>query len=271
MKAVPGVGFIGTGKMATALAVSWVRAGLIDASRSLGSDPAAASREAFCEETGIGVTASNPEVWERTDVVVLAVKPHVVEAVLRSADPGGQHLVISIAAGIGLKRLEKWASESARLVRVMPNTPAMVGKGASGFSRGSRATDADMAMVQGMLAAVGEAFEVPESLLDAVTGLSGSGPAYAYLMIEAMSDGGVAAGLPREAATRLAAQTLLGAAAMVLETGHHPGALKDMVSSPGGTTIAGIHQLERAGFRAAVMDAVTTAAARSRELGQASG
>lgn len=255
--------------MATALARSWASSGLLTGGgSSLGSDPAEASRKAFHESTGLAVTSSNTEIWEKCDVVILAVKPHIIEAVLASGQAQDRHLIISIAAGITLGQLDKWSGGRGRLVRVMPNTPALVGAGASGFSKGPRATASDMESVSQLFNAVGVASEVPESLLDAVTGLSGSGPAYAYLMIEAMSDGGVAAGLPRDAATQLAAQTLLGAARMVLETGQHPGPLKDMVTSPGGTTIAGVHELEKGGFRGTVMNAVRAAAERARELGK---
>jgi len=154
------------------------------------------------------------------------------------------------------------------VIRVMPNTPALVGAAASGFARSSTATNADAQLVQDMLNTVGLSIEVPEHLLDAVTGLSGSGPAYVFQIIEALSDGGVRVGLPRQAATQLAAQTLLGAAKMVLETGEHPGSLKDAVTSPGGTTIAGLHALERGGLRATLMDAVEAATERSIELGR---
>ncbi len=152
----------------------------------------------------------------------------------------------------------------------MPNTPALVGEGAAGYCLGPNASESDERVVQACLDSVGRAFRVPESLLDAVTGLSGSGPAFVYAMIEALSDGGVRVGLPREIATALAAQTVLGAARMVLETGLHPGVLKDQVTSPGGTTIAGLHALERGALRAALMDAVEAASRRSAELGQAS-
>ena len=167
-----------------------------------------------------------------------------------------------------IKQLESGLSDGARVIRVMPNTPALVGESASGFALGSSATEEDGALTEKLLSAVGLALKVKEAQLDAVTGLSGSGPAYVYLMIEAMSDGGVAAGLPRDIATRLAAQTLLGGAKMVLETSQHPGALKDMVTSPGGTTIDGVHELEKAGVRAGLMNAVRTATKKARQLGR---
>jgi pyrroline-5-carboxylate reductase len=175
-------------------------------------------------------------------------------------------LIVSIAAGISLKTLADGLGSGCRIIRVMPNTPCLVGCGASAYSRGPHATEQDAQLVQRLLSNVGTAVEVPEKLLDAVTGLSGSGPAYVYQIIEALSDGGVRMGLPRETATRLAAQTVLGAAQMVLSTGQHPGALKDAVTSPGGTTIAGLHALERGGLRGTLMDAVEAATQRAKEL-----
>jgi len=177
-----------------------------------------------------------------------------------------EHLVISIAAGVSLGTILQRLGHDRRLARGMPNTPALIGEGASGFCLGPNARPSDEALVLSCLNSVGRAYRVPESLLDAVTGLSGSGPAFVYLMIEALSDGGVRVGLPRDVATALAAQTILGAARMVLETGQHPGQLKDQVTSPGGTTIAGLHALERGGLRATLIDAVVAATARSAEL-----
>jgi pyrroline-5-carboxylate reductase len=177
-------------------------------------------------------------------------------------------LVVSIAAGVTLAQLAAALGGPTRLVRVMPNTPCLVDASASAFTPGEHATGEDVTLVQGLLDTVGRAFRVPEHLLDAVTGLSGSGPAFVYLVIEALSDGGVRAGLPRDVSTALAAQTVLGAAKMVLETNQHPGALKDMVASPGGTTIAGLHELERAGVRGAFMNAVEAASRRAAELGK---
>jgi pyrroline-5-carboxylate reductase len=185
------------------------------------------------------------------------------------ADFTAKHLLISIAAGVPLARLEAGLSPEARLIRVMPNTPALLGASATGFALGKSARPADAALAQKLFSAVGVAFQVKESLLDAVTGLSGSGPAYVYLFIEGLSDGGVAAGLPRDVATRLAAQTVLGSAKMVLETGLHPGALKDMVTSPGGTTIEGLHELEKGRLRGTLISAVRAATEKSRKLGQA--
>jgi pyrroline-5-carboxylate reductase len=203
-------------------------------------------------------------------VLILAVKPDQVGGALSEIrdQVTEKHLLISIAAGVTLAKLEASLGGDTRIVRVMPNTPALVGDSATGFALGKSATPADAELAKKLFSAVGVAFQVKESLLDAVTGLSGSGPAYVYLFIEALSDGGVAAGLPRDVATRLAAQTVMGAAKMVLETGQHPGALKDMVTSPGGTTIEGLHELEKGKLRGTVMSAVRAATEKSKKLGQ---
>lgn len=263
------IGFLGAGKMATALARGFVNRKIVDPKQLRASDPYAAAREGFVEATGGQAIEQNADVVARSGIVILAVKPNQVDEVLASVRPGWRSdcLLVSIAAGIPLKKLEIGLGGNARVARVMPNTPALVGASASAFALGKSAKRSDAEIVQRLLSAVGLAFEVKESLIDAVTGLSGSGPAYVYQFIEALSDGGVAAGLPRDMATKLAAQTVLGAAKMVLETGQHPGALKDMVTSPGGTTIEGLHQLEKGGLRAAVMNAVRAATAKSKELG----
>jgi len=179
-----------------------------------------------------------------------------------------RHLVISIAAGVTIAQLERGLSAGLRVIRVMPNTAALIGASASAYSRGKMATPADGALTERLFGSVGMIIELKETLLDAVTGLSGSGPAYVCVIIEALSDGGVAAGLPREVAAKLAAQTVMGAARMVLETGLHPGALKDMVTSPGGTTIEGLHELEKGKIRAVLMSAVRAATEKSKKLGQ---
>ena len=203
-------------------------------------------------------------------MLLLAVKPDQVADVLEEV--GGEFtekkLLVSIAAGVTLARLEGGLGSGARVIRVMPNTPALVSASATAYALGKNATAEDGRLAQKLFSAIGVAFQLKESLLDAVTGLSGSGPAYVYLIIEALSDGGVAAGLPRDVATKLTAQTVLGSAKMALETGLHPGALKDMVTSPGGTTIEGLHELEKAGVRGALMNAVRAASEKSKKLGQ---
>ncbi len=265
------IGFIGAGKMATALARGWTRAGICTPDTILASDVYPAAREHFTLETGALTADSNVSIARFADVLVLAVKPQQFRPVLQelaSVDLD-KCLIVSIAAGIPLATMVSVLGENRRLVRVMPNTPCLVGESASAFCLGGSATDADAGLIQKLLTAVGLAVRLAEPLLDAVTGLSGSGPAFVCLMIEALADGGVKAGLPRDVAQKLAAQTLLGTARMVLETGLHPGALKDAVASPAGTTIAGLHELERAGVRGALINAVEAAARRSKELGQA--
>ncbi len=264
------IGFLGAGKMASALAKGIIKAGVARPEDLIASDVVEAARAAFGKDVGCKVTGWNVEVVEFADVLIVAVKPDQVEGVLHelAGKIGERHLIVSIAAGVTLARLAGALQTGMRIVRVMPNTPALVGASASAFALGGSATGEDAALAQRIFSAVGIAFQVKESLLDAVTGLSGSGPAYGYAIIEALSDGGVAAGLPREVATKLAAQTMLGAAKMVLETGQHPGALKDMVTSPGGTTIEGLHELEKGRLRATLMNAVRAAAEKSKKLGQ---
>ena len=208
------------------------------------------------------------ETAENSDVVILAVKPADLEKVCAEAGKAKKRpLYLSIAAGISLEKLENWLGNGHRVIRSMPNTPALVGAGAAAFCRGSSATAADAETAKKLLGAVGTADEVSEKLINAVTGLSGSGPAYVYTVIEALADGGVLMGLPRASALRLAAQTVLGGAQMVLETGKHPAALRDEVTSPGGTTIAGLEQLEKHGLRNALLQAVRRATERAGELG----
>ena len=263
------VGFLGAGRMATALARGWLRAGLIRADGCRASDPLPQARQAFTSETSCPAATDNCEIVSGSDLLVLAVKPQSMAALMEEIRPLLKtQLVVSIAAGITLRQLTDGLGTGCRLVRVMPNTPCLLGASASAYSPGDNATADDIALVDRLLNAVGVAFRLPEHLLDAVTGLSGSGPAFVYLMIEALSDGGVRVGLPRDVATALAAQTVLGAAKMVLETRTHPGMLKDMVASPGGTTIAGLHALERGGVRGALMDAVEAATRRAVELGK---
>jgi len=261
-------GFIGAGRMATALVRGMIRAGVAAPGAIAASDPLEATRQALAAEAGVAVAAGNVEVARRSDVLVLAVKPQSMPQALADLQPAvtPEHLVISIAAGVSLATLAAGLGPEVRLARVMPNTPALVGAGAAGYCLGPHARPGDEAVVRSCLESVGRAFRVAEPLLDAVTGLAGSGPAFVYVVIEALADGGVLAGLPRDVATALAAQTVLGSARMVLETGLHPGALKDQVASPGGTTIAGLHALERGALRATLIDAVAAASRRSAEL-----
>jgi pyrroline-5-carboxylate reductase len=264
------LGVIGCGKMGTALVQGAINAGVVVTGDVLGTDVIPAARENFTKLTGAWTTEEISEVIEASDVLLLCTKPQDVGSALSGlkSGPGGK-LMISIAAGVTISDIEASTPESVRVVRTMPNTPALVGKGASAYSLGGRCIDGDEKTVCSLLGAVGLAVNLPEKLMDAVTGLSGSGPAYVYLIIEALADGGVRAGLPRAEALRLAAQTVSGAAEMVLQTGSHPAMLKDMVTSPGGTTIAGLAVLEEKNVRSALISAVAAATARSSELGKA--
>jgi pyrroline-5-carboxylate reductase len=264
------IGFIGAGQMARALARGLVQAGLVKPAQIIAADAVPAALEEFVAQTPDARRAlTNRALAEQSEIIALAVKPQQFDAATSDlAGATADKLVISILAGVRLARLAA-AFPSARLVRVMSNTPALVAHGASAFALGPNATPADAVLVTKLLTSIGRGFQVDEKLLDAVTGLSGSGPAYVYVAIEALADGGVRMGLPRDVALTLAAQTVKGAAEMVLATGDHPGVLKDRVASPGGTTIAGLAALESGGLRAALIAAVETATRRSIELGGA--
>lgn len=261
------IGFIGAGQMAEALARGFINKNIIKASNIYATDIMQVRKDVFTS-FGANAAETNSEVVANSDVVFIAVKPQYVSIVLNEVKPvlTPQTVIVSIAAGVTLATLKAAAGEDARVIRVMPNTPCLVGETASAMCLGGKADDGDADVVKQLFDAVGTIYRVDEKLLSAVTGLSGSGPAYIFVMIEALSDGGVKAGLPRDIATQLAAQTVLGSAKMVLETGKHPGVLKDMVTSPAGTTIAGVHALEKAGVRNAFINAVTEAAARADEL-----
>jgi pyrroline-5-carboxylate reductase len=264
------IGFLGAGQMATALARGFVAAGLLRGDQIFASDVAQPALDAFCTQVPGATRAENATVIAKSQVLFLAVKPQQMPQVLAEVK---QHasadlLVISIAAGVRLATMAAALGDRGRLVRVMPNTPCLVGQSASGFCLGPRATAADGELVSQLLQSVGQAFQLDEKLLDAVTGLSGSGPAFVFVIIEALADGGVRMGLPRPIAQALAAQTVKGAAEMVLVTGEHPAVLKDRVASPGGTTIAGLQALESAGLRGALIAAVEAATQRSIELGK---
>jgi len=264
------LGFLGAGQMATALATGIIRAGIVPPERIWASDPQGDARQRFAAALpGSHLETDNRQVASCCLVLILAVKPQFADTVVAdlSGMVGPDHLVISICAGVPLARLATGLPPAVRLIRVMPNTPCLVGEGASGYALGPGTTDADGQVAERLLASVGKAFRLDEHQLDAVTGLSGSGPAFLYLVIEALSDGGVLMGLPRGVSTALAAQTVRGAATMVLETGDHPAVLKDRVTSPGGTTAAGLDTLERHAVRSAMTRAVQKAAGRSMELG----
>jgi pyrroline-5-carboxylate reductase len=267
------IGLVGAGRMATALARGFVDAKLISPAAVIASDPTEAARAAFGGEVrGAKVVGENGAVVSHADVVILAVKPQQMQSVLAEirGTIRGDALVVSIAAGVTLNSLAAGLPPGQRIVRVMPNTPCLIGRGASGYSLGAHATPADGRLVAQLLSAVGVAHEVPEEQLDAVTGLSGSGPAFVYTMIEQLAAGGVEMGLPAKLAADLAARTVAGAAEMVLATGETPAVLRDRVTSPGGTTLAGLTALANNGFETAVVEAVRAATRRSAELGKPS-
>ncbi|XP_050437430.1 pyrroline-5-carboxylate reductase 3 [Adelges cooleyi] len=262
------IGFFGAGKMAQALAKGFVAAGLtkgelITASCALGDTQCI---EAF-EALGSTVTFDNRAVAENAQVVCLAVKPSVVKPVLDQARPafGSQHLLLSVAMGVTVDQLEKNLPDGSRVMRVMPNTPALVQCGASVYVPGSKATEEDEKLTRKLLSSVGTAERVPEYLMDPITALSGSGPAYVYVIIEALADGAVRMGLPRDMAYRLASQTVLGAGTVVRDTGEHPGKLKDDVTSPAGSTAAGLYALERGRIRHTIISALEQATEKCRE------
>ncbi len=261
---------IGGGVMAEAILSRLLSQEVYHPETVLISDPVAARRD-FLEQTyQVKVTADNQETKQASEVILLAIKPQILDRVV--ADLGDfnsntEIALISILAGVTLARLEK-AFPNRPVIRVMPNTPATVGAGMTAIASGKLTNTSHVTLAKSIFGAVGEVVEVPESMMDAVTGLSGSGPAFVALMIEALSDGGVAAGLPRAIASVLAVQTVLGTAQLVQQSGLHPAELKDRVTSPGGTTIAGVAALEKAGFRSAVIEAVKVAYQRSQELGK---
>ncbi len=268
------LGLIGCGKMGGALLAGVIKAKLVKpADISVCDAIAAASAAMKKQHPTLKVCEDAVDVASRSEVVILAVKPKDMKKLLDGIAAGRgpkskfpSRLFLSIAAGLTISQLEGWLGGKHRVIRSMPNTPALILQGTSAFARGSTATDADAATAQSILGAVGIASEVSETLLDAVTGLSGSGPAYVYSIIEALADGGVLMGLPRVTALQFAAQTVVGAAQMVIHTGEHPAALRDNVASPGGTTIAGLEQLEKHGLRNALLQAVRAATERSKEL-----
>jgi pyrroline-5-carboxylate reductase len=264
------VGLLGAGNMAEALLGGWLKTGLLKPEAIIASDVRAERLAELRERYGIRTEADNLELARNSDVLVIAVKPQVVGAILEplASVLSHEHLLISIVAGVSIATFEAALPGDVRVIRTMPNTPALVGAGATALAAGRHATAADMALARRLFDAVGASTVVAEPLLDAVTGLSGSGPGFVMLFVEALSDGGVKAGLPRDTAQFLASQTVLGAAKLLLESGEHPAVLKDRVTSPGGTTIAGLATLERGAFRSAVLDAVAAAAARSAELGK---
>lgn len=265
------IGFVGAGNMAEALIRGLLNGGHVDASKISASGPRAERMTELSERFGIHTTTDNREVVARSGILVLSVKPQIMRRVLTEiADSIREDvLIISIAAGVPISTIESRLRREVRIIRAMPNTPALVDAGATAIARGAHATADDVTLATRIFDAVGITVVLDEIHLDAVTGLSGSGPAYMFLILEALSDAGVKVGLSRRNAQLLAAQTVLGSAKLLLETNYHPGLLKDMVTSPGGTAIAGLHTLEAGGLRTTLMNAVEVATNRSKELGKA--
>ncbi|MEL6776207.1 MAG: pyrroline-5-carboxylate reductase [Cyanobacteria bacterium P01_A01_bin.70] len=275
------LGMIGGGVMGEALLSRLLSQGLYSPEEILLGEPSSERREVMSEQYGIQTTERNRDVIKASRVILLAIKPQIFKLVARDfaavrADidagsgpltPDSPPLLLSILAGVPLAQLED-AVPGWPVVRAMPNTPATVGAGMTAIALGSRASSDHAELAREIFSAVGEVVTVPESLMDAVTGLSGSGPAYVSIMIESLADGGVASGLPRAIANQLALQTVLGTAELLAQTGMHPAVLKDRVTSPGGTTIAGVACLEELGLRTSLIEAVRAASSRSRELGK---
>jgi pyrroline-5-carboxylate reductase len=265
------IGMLGAGNMAGALIRGMLASGSVGPERIRASDVRKERLEELHTEYGIDTTSDNRALTAWADLIVLAVKPQVIDRVLDQISdvvaPG--KLVVSIAAGVPIRAIEARLAEGVSVVRAMPNTASIALAGATGIAPGAHASDADVAATRALFDATGRSVVLDESLIDAVTGLSGSGPAYVMLMIEALADGGVKVGLHRDTALLLAAQTVYGSAKLLLDTGEHPGRLKDMVTSPGGTAIAGLHTLESGGLRRTLIDAVDTATRRAVELGEA--
>ncbi|NLC69758.1 MAG: pyrroline-5-carboxylate reductase [Desulfuromonadaceae bacterium] len=267
MKTEPKIGFIGGGNMAEALIK-----GLVAAHRQINllvCEPLDSRRETLASRYPLQFCADSSELARECGIIFLAVKPQLAASVLDQLGPaiGEEKLLISVMAGISTAFMEQHFSHPVCIVRAMPNTPALVGEGVTAICAGAHAQPDNMETAESLLTAVGPVFRVHEAQMDSVTGLSGSGPAYVFTLIEALADGGVQEGLPRDTALSLAVQTVLGAAALVKESREHPAVLRDRVCSPGGTTIRGIKALEEHGFRNAVMEAVHQSARRSRELG----
>ena len=263
------IGFVGAGNMGEAMIKGLLAATLVTPKAVYATDVRSERLKELDRRYGIQVAADNPALVRDVDVVILAVKPQIIEPVLQEVAHAltRAKLMISIAAGVSTARLRAVLGKQARLIRVMPNTPALVLAGVTAIAKAEGLEPGDLDTASEIFSAVGRVVVLEEELLDAVTGLSGSGPAYVALVIESLADGGVKMGLDRITAMTLATQTVLGAAKLLLETGLHPGALKDMVSSPGGTSIAGIAALEEGGVRTTFIKAVERATQRSRELG----
>ncbi len=265
------IAFIGVGSMGEAILKGLLAAGAVAPGQVRASHPRADRRAELEGRHGVATFADNAEAAAGAEVVILCVKPQILTRVLDEVGPslGPESLTISIAAGVPIAALERRLHREARVIRVMPNTPCLVGAGACALAPGPHATAEDLALAEAILQSVGTTVVLEESLIDAATGLSGSGPAYIFMVIEALADGGVKMGLSRSRAMALAAQTVYGSAKLLIETGEHPGRLKDQVTSPGGTAIAGLHTLEAGGLRTTLINAVEAATERAKALGKA--
>ncbi|MBI5374632.1 MAG: pyrroline-5-carboxylate reductase [Candidatus Schekmanbacteria bacterium] len=262
------ISFIGAGNMAEALVGGLLKKGTVASDHIILSDPSMNRLEHFKSKFTVLTSASNASCVSKGDIIILAVKPQVMANVLKELKGKikERHLVISIAAGVTTSFIKNQIGNNIKIIRVMPNTPALVGKGISAISGNISVSDEDMSLAEEVMKSVGKTVILDEHFLDAVTGLSGSGPAYVFLIIEALIEGGVASGLPRNIARELVLETILGSITLLGETGKHPGELKEMVTSPGGTTVAGLKVLEAKGVRSALIEAVEAAAKRSKEL-----
>ena len=262
------IGFIGCGNMATSIIKGIIRKQIIDAENIIASAKTKATLDRVQKELGVKVSTDNLEVTENSDILVLAVKPQYYPEVIAQIKDvvRKEQIVISIAPGKTLDWLQEQFGGSVWLVRTMPNTPALVGEGMTGACRNEYVTDEDYATVLQILGSFGEVETIPENLMDVCVSVSGSSPAYIYILIEAMADGAVADGMPRAQAYKFAAQSVLGSAKMVLETGKHPGELKDQVCSPGGTTIEAVRVLEEKGFRSSVIEAMKACVRKARGI-----
>ena len=262
------LGLIGVGNMGTALLKGVLSSNTIDKEKTIIYDVREEVIKNCIQEFNVKAVSSNTELVQQVKFIIIAVKPQDIDSVLEEIGPklSEDQILISIAAGVTLDYIKKFISKNIGLIRVMPNTPALVGEGASAIAHNKKITENDLKYVKKILNSVGKVVELEEKHIDAVTGLSGSGPAYVFVIIEALADGGVKMGLPRNIALKLASQTVLGSAKMVMETGMHPGELKDMVASPGGTTITALHEIEKGKLRATLISAVEAATLKSKSL-----
>lgn len=261
------VGFIGLGNMASAMMTGMLAKGMVVKEETIGSDLSEKQRSEVEAKFGIRTTKDNATVVKESDLIILAVKPQYASDVLAEIAPfvDGKY-ILSIMAGKSISFIREYLGEKCKIIRTMPNTPALVGEGCTAMSFDSDVQEEKKEEMIHLFESFGKAYEVPESLMDVVVGVSGSSPAYVFMLIEAMADGAVLKGMPRDLAYQLASQAVLGSAKMVLETGEHPGALKDKVCSPGGTTICAVEELEKRGFRSAIIEAEKVCIDKSKSL-----